>query len=359
MHAASWPGSPRPLSWFNALAGTTFLSKDPARQNRRIRPAALSAVSNGMTITVHTHSVFGHREDDLRISVIIPTYNRPKAVARCLEALSRIRAPEGGFEVIVVNDGGIPPPDAAVLACREGTPVRVRVLDQANRGPAAARNAGADAASGTILAFTDDDCVPRADWLAALDDALLSNSEALVGGHTVNVLTDNPYSAASQALAEFVMAYFDGGARGRFFTSNNVAMAKERFLELGGFDSSFPSAAGEDRDLCDRWSAEGWPSVRVPEAVVDHEHALSPRTFVRQHFNYGRGGRVFRKVRVERGRPVLLDPGFYLASVRHGYRWPRSRGGLVAALTIAAHGAYAGGMAYELLRGTVRAKALA
>lgn len=282
--------------------------------------------------------------------MIIPTYNRPRALAHGLEALSRVRPPEGGFEVIVVNDGGVPPPEATARMCMDGTPSHVRVLNQVNRGPAAARNAGADIASGTVLAFTDDDCTPRAGWLTALDDGIRTSAGALAGGLTINVLADNPYSEASQALAEFVMAYFDGGARGRFFTSNNIAMGRDRFLELGGFDSSFPSAAGEDRDFCDRWSAEGWPSVRVPEAVVDHRHDLSPRAFVRQHFNYGRGGRVFRKVRVERGRPVLLDPGFYLASIRHAYRWPQTRGGFVATLTVAAHASYAFGMAYESLR---------
>jgi GT2 family glycosyltransferase len=229
----------------------------------------------------------------------------------------------------------------------------VQVFDQANRGPAAARNAGAERAAGTYLAFTDDDCAPDPLWLVEFDRALQAEAGALLGGRTVNALPDNRYSTTSQVLVDFVMGYLEMGDHLRFFTSNNIAMPRECFAELGGFDPAFPIAAGEDRDFCDRWLAEDWPMLRVPDAVVGHAHRLSLGRFLRQHFNYGRGGRVFRQVLGARGRPVIVDPGFYTASVWNAFREGGSvlQGGVHAALTVVAHAAYAGGMGYEFVRG--------
>ena len=242
-------------------------------------------------------------------TVIVPTFGRPEPLRGTVAALTRLRPPPGGFEVIVVDDGS----PAALGSVGPG----VRLHRQANAGPAAARNAGARLARGRRLAFTDDDCQPRPDWLACLDAALNhAAANAMAGGATVNALRRNMYSAASQDVVDHLYDTENrqAGSAG-FLASNNLAMPRDRFLDLGGFDQQYRLAAGEDRAFCDAWRGRGWPIVSAPEAVVEHRHRLTLRSFWRQHMNYGRGSRQFHALPAagaER-RAALKTPGYYAA----------------------------------------------
>jgi GT2 family glycosyltransferase len=283
----------------------------------------------------------------VRFSVIVPTYDRPEHIAACVAALRRLERPGGTIEIVLVNDGGAALP-TGISDDSEGCVAPTRA--PAPGGPAPPRNTGARVARGTFLAFTDDDCRPEPGWLTAFDAALRAQPDALAGGRTLNAI-DNAFAEASQLLADFVSSYFDGGGAGRFFTSNNMAVSREQFLASGAFDTSFPFSAGEDRELCDRWSAEGRPSVRVDDAVVRHEHALTPRRFVRQHFTYGRGGAAFRQKRAATDRPVAVEPGFYAKSLAHAWHAsPGMRGALYVGLTMLAHASYAAGLLWESRR---------
>ena len=285
-----------------------------------------------------------------RFTVIVPTFDRPAPLAACVRALRALERPGGTLEIVIVNDGGRPPSADVVPAGETG--LEIRVVEQRNAGPASARNAGAAAARGEWLAFTDDDCLPEPGWLSAFDAALRATPDALAGGRTVNALPDSVFADTSQRLADFVSSYFDGGATGRFFTSNNIAVSRAAFLAAGGFDASFPFSAGEDRELCDRWSAQGRPSITVTGAVVRHAHRLSARRFLRQHFTYGRGAVAFRRVRTESGRPVRIDPAFYARSMAYALRGGIARGTVRALLTALAHTAYAAGLLWESRRAT-------
>lgn len=283
-------------------------------------------------------------------SVIVPTYNRPHQLAHCVDALTRIKPPAGGFEVIVINDGGNQGVDD-VRQATTGAAITIRYAAQQHAGPAAARNTGADMALGMWLAFTDDDCVPSSGWLQAFERAIAAHPDALAGGVVQNAVSDSLFSEASQQLAGFVAGWFDGAARERFFTSNNIAVRRAAFLEAGGFDARFGASAGEDREFCDRWTAQGRESIQVPDAIVDHMHALSLRSFLRQHHGYGRGAQRFRHGRRATGRPIRIDPGFYLASLRHAARArPIARGVALAGCTVLAHTAYAAGLVRESWR---------
>ena len=261
-----------------------------------------------------------------RWSVVVPTFNRPEALRCALAALDRLVAPEGGHEIVVVDDGG-----TADLGFVADHP-QVRLLRQANAGPAAARNAGAAAARGRFLAFTDDDCCPRPDWLVRLAEPLESAPERFVGGVAVNGFTDNRFSAASQMLVDAFTAWENRGTTPRFFASNNIALARDAFLAVGGFDAAFPLAAGEDRAFCEAWGASGRPLVFAPNAVVDHFHDLDLARFWRQQANYGRGAHRLR------GHVRADAPGgkaaTRLAFTAHLLRTPwRTRVGSAAVLT--------------------------
>ena len=256
----------------------------------------------------------------IRFSVVVPTHRRPARLALCLEALTAQTYPPEHYEVIVVEDGG-PDPELAELRRRSFAPLRVSWVPQDHAGPAAARNHGARRAKNGHLAFTDDDCRPRPDWLARLAPRFAAGSGTVVGGHTVNAVDRNAFSAASQALVSYITDY--GQRRGRaFFASNNIALACDAFHGLGGFDATFPIAGGEDRDFCDRALDHGYELIHAPEAVIEHDHHLTLPGFWRQHFAYGRGAYRFHRARAARNpshrspepiRPLeAFDLRFYL-----------------------------------------------
>src|SRR5690242_16282570 len=98
----------------------------------------------------------------MRFSVVVPTYNRPQPLSRCLDALARLYYPREQFEVIVVDDGSTESLAALVKNFQER--LDIRYLREEHAGPGMARNVGAAHARGEYLAFTDDDCAPCPDW---------------------------------------------------------------------------------------------------------------------------------------------------------------------------------------------------
>ncbi|MEO2034332.1 MAG: glycosyltransferase, partial [Planctomycetaceae bacterium] len=203
--------------------------------------------------------------------------------------ISQLDYPRDKFDVIVADDASTTPTPDVVSEFRELLDIHLVVQPRAV-GPAAARNCGARISRREYLAFTDDDCAPRTDWLTRIARCLVQNPDAAVGGRILNGLDENVYSTASQLLIEYIYGYFNKQPHDAvFLTSNNFALAAKAFHEIGGFDTRFPRAAAEDRDFCDRWRHHGGRIIYESEATIRHFHAMSFRSFVRQHFNYGRG----------------------------------------------------------------------
>ena len=259
------------------------------------------------------------------ISIIIPTYERAAQLSDCLGALTTQDYPRECFEVLVVDDGSVASSECSVEPFQHQ--LNVRLLKQRHSGPAAARNYGAAHAKGSFLAFTDDDCEPAPDWLENLAKGFLLFPGCALGGRTVNKLANNPYSAVSQLISDYLYARWNPDPKqAAFLISNNFAVPVKCFQSVGGFDVCWTTAAGEDRDLCDRLIARGYRLIYTPEALVAHAHPLTFRTFWRQHFNYGRGAyrlhqlRARRKMRRFAFEPVL----FYLKMCV--YPFDRTRG---------------------------------
>lgn len=244
-------------------------------------------------------------------SIVIPTYNRPERLKNCLQAIAQLDYPSDRFEVIVVDDGSKLTLDTVVKPLQ--SQMNLTLLRQENAGPAAARNRGAAKAQGEFLAFTDDDCQPTADWLTQFATAFATTPQAMLGGKTINALADNPFSVASQKLIDYLYDYYNP-AKGKdaFFASNNIAMPTNNFRTLNGFDISFPLAAAEDRDFCDRWS-RAYPMVYIPAAKIKHYHKLDLNSFWKQHFGYGRGAFCFHQIRSQRMvKEIEVEPlSFY------------------------------------------------
>jgi GT2 family glycosyltransferase len=288
---------------------------------------------------------------EIRFSIIVPTYNRPERLQGFLNQLVQLDYPSGGFEVVVIDDGS--EPSLAPVVDQFSDRLNVVFLRQNHGGVAKGRHAGAVAARGRFLAFTDDDCLPAKDWLRKLEEALASRPNCAAGGRTVNALPQNDYSSATQALIGYLYNHFNADtARAGFFANNNMAMPRAIYHQIGGLDTTWPMC-GEDRDLCARWVDHGYPMVYVPEAIVHHAHDLSFSRFWRQHFNYGRGAYRFHKTRANRGNGQfkLERAAFYLKLPFAGFKEAGGlRGFRIAALLLVSQLANTAGFVTERIK---------
>ena len=224
------------------------------------------------------------------VSVIVPCYQQPQALALTLAGLETQRFPSGLFEVVVVDDGSEPP-----IAAPSGTPLNLCVVHQPRRGfgLARARNAGARAAAHDILVFLDGDVIPEAGMLAAharwhetFPDALtlgfcsyvpargISAQDIRTRRGTLRELfagrpSDPPWFERHMARTEDFTMYRDDLFRAA--TGHNFAVGRGFFDEIGGFDESFTRYGGEDTEFAYRAQVRGALLVPVRDACGWHQ----------------------------------------------------------------------------------------
>ena len=243
------------------------------------------------------------------VCVVIPTYNRPDRLHACLEALCLQTLPTSQFEVVVVDDGSRDSMLTVVEIFRDC--LNVKLVRQENSGPAKARNHGVKESRADLIAFTDDDCRPRPDWLGSLLETESRYPGAMVGGTTINGLPDKAFSSASQFVLDLVYHHFNSDPLHSYFlTTNNMLCRRSAILEVGGFDVRFSKAA-EDRDFCDRWRSSGRRIVWTKDATIDHFHSQSLTGFIGLHFRYGIGAYEYQAKRRRQGKTMEDDISFH------------------------------------------------
>jgi GT2 family glycosyltransferase len=190
-----------------------------------------------------------------RLSVVIPTRNRHATLVPCLRRLAAGSQTLGAddYEVIVADDGNA---DATRVMLAVEFP-DVIVVAGPRRGPASNRNAGAKAAEGEWLVFTDDDTLPDPRWLEEIVAA--SEGVEVVEGRTT-------CAAGLRSPREHAPINETGG----WWWSCNISFRRDVFDRLGGFDERYEIPHMEDPDLRERARANGIRSRFAPLAVVDH-----------------------------------------------------------------------------------------
>ena len=235
-----------------------------------------------------------------KFSIVIPTYNRPQRLAKCLSSLIDLDYPHEDFEVVIIDDGSPQSLEPVINKFRQ-TKLNLTYLKQKNAGPATARNQGASIAQYSHLVFTDDDCEVDRELLKVFAQVFTNYPDAVLGGYTINKLIDNIYSQTSQDLIDYLYSFYNQNPqRAQFFTSNNFAISASLFRQLKGFDTTFPLAAAEDRELCDRLFQQGYQMIYVSEAKIYHQHNLTLKSFWQQHFNYGQGAKHFNQIKAQK-----------------------------------------------------------
>jgi len=199
--------------------------------------------------------------DDMRASVIVPHYDDLRGLDICLSALAEQTFPRASFEIVVADNNSPQGPQevAKIIAGR------ARLISVAEKGAGPARNGGAAASTGEVLAFLDSDCVPEPQWLTEGLAALASYD--VVGG-SVHVLVDDPERLTPAEAFERIFAfdieqYLE---RKGFVGSGNLFCRRDVFARVGGF----ATAVSEDVDWCHRASAQNFRIGFAPKAAVGH-----------------------------------------------------------------------------------------
>lgn len=214
----------------------------------------------------------------MSVSIIIPTFNGASRIGNCLDALLKQTVGRDA-EILVVNDGSTD--NTADVVAYSG----VRCITQLHSGPAAARNRGTLEARGTIILFTDDDCVPMSDWLTAMTAPFRDSDVVAVKGI---------YRTRQKSMvARFVQIEYEDKYRLManrssidFIDTYSAGFRRDRLLEMNGYDTSFPLACAEDVELSYRMSIRGWTMKFVPAAVVYHTHPDTLRRYLKKKYKF-------------------------------------------------------------------------
>jgi glycosyltransferase involved in cell wall biosynthesis len=274
-------------------------------------------------------------------TVVVPTRDRAEQLGECLAALEGQTVPN--FEIVVVDDAS---QDAAAVAAVVDRASRARVIRGEGRGPAAARNLGVRQALGPVVCLTDDDCRPESGWLAAILARIDAGAD-VVSGPMLTGEAGNVYAVASQTVTNHLSdASFDPAAGTVGFAPTSNVACRAEVLRDEPFDETYPLAAGEDREWCERLARRGVRIARADGARVWHHQRLTVRTFWRQQVRYGMGAHRFHTGPEGQCRPA--PSRFYADLVRTGF----GHGVQVGVLVLVAQLATAVGV----LRGVVAAR---
>ncbi|HZH35468.1 MAG TPA: glycosyltransferase, partial [Pyrinomonadaceae bacterium] len=213
------------------------------------------------------------------VSVVVCSYNGSRTIRDCFEGLSKLDYPN--FEVIVVNDGST---DNTAEIARE---YPFRLINTANNGLSSARNAGMEAATGEIVAYTDDDARPDPHWLQYLAATFLKTNHAGIGGPNIAPLDDGEIAECVANAPGGPIHVLISDTEAEHIPGCNMTFRREVLLAVGGFDVQY-RAAGDDVDLCWRIQEQGWTLGFSPAAMVWHHRRNSILDYWKQQQGYGK-----------------------------------------------------------------------
>ena len=239
--------------------------------------------------------------DIKEVSVVVCTRDRPKQLQQCLRSLSNL-SPQP-TEIIVVDNA--PTTDEVRQFVSQMSDVRY--VRETRPGLSVARNTGIAHSKGQIIAFTDDDVIVHADWIARLQRGFTNPQVMAVTG----LVLPAQLETESQIIFEMDRGYFSWGYRKRTFDRQffqatkhlgvpvwrigagaNMAFRREIFELVGNFDERLGAGASgcsEDSEMWYRILAEGWMCHYEPAAVVFHYHRRELEGFSEQMYQYMRG----------------------------------------------------------------------
>ncbi|MDP4276585.1 MAG: glycosyltransferase [Bacteroidota bacterium] len=246
----------------------------------------------------------------MRLSIIIPVFNRPAEAGELLESLCSQTCSD--FEVIVVEDGSSVTCEKQVQAYESR--LSIRYFMKPNSGPGQSRNYGCEKAEGNYVVFLDSDCVVPPTYVEAVMNRLTTDYVEAFGGPD---RADEQFSVLQKAINYAMTSFFTtGGIRGggekldKFYPrSFNMGYSKTVFEQTHGFSTM---RFGEDIDMSIRILKQGFRTALVKEAFVYHKRRSNLRQFFKQVFNSGIARIVLFKKHPESLKLVHTFPSLFI-----------------------------------------------
>ncbi|RXG15508.1 cellulose synthase/poly-beta-1,6-N-acetylglucosamine synthase-like glycosyltransferase [Leeuwenhoekiella aestuarii] len=221
----------------------------------------------------------------IKLSIIIPVYNRPQEVQELLESFKKQNYAQP-YEIVIVEDGST---KSSEKVCKAFKDLNITYLFKDNSGPGASRNYGMQRALGNYFIILDSDCVLPENYLKLVSDSLNREFIDFFGGPDA---AHKDFTSLQKSINYAMTSLFTtGGIRGRKEgkskfepRSFNMGISKEAFEASGGFGKIHP---GEDPDLSIRLWGLGFDSKLIPEAFVYHKRRISWSKFYIQVKKFG------------------------------------------------------------------------
>lgn len=226
------------------------------------------------------------------VSIIIPHYNQPEALLRCLASLAE-QDFAGSSEILVIDNGSHTRPDPAMLE-----PFGAILLHEGEPGPGPARNLGARTARGELLLFIDADCRAHAHWItAAVEGLSAAASTGVVGGDVQIDFSDVQRPSAMEAY-EAVFAFRQQLyiEQHGYSGTGNLAVRRDVFEKVGPFVGV---AFAEDAEWGRRAAVHGHPATFRPDMIVYHPARrgfAELKTKWQRHIDHGFAGARSKKL---------------------------------------------------------------
>lgn len=237
------------------------------------------------------------------ISIVIPTYNGSQTLPSLLDALLKLEEPEGGYEVIAIDNASTDSTPAILAQYSSRLPLKV--LSETRKGKSFALNTAFEHVAGSYIVFADDDVIPRPDWLRQFLLAAQNHPEAHLFAGQVRHKFEAPPPAWLVKLCEEGLSYggtpisqVDGPVEGGFFKGANFMISRDVLKTVQfsidpafNFGEAGQSVGGEDTDFVIRAIKAGFKARYVSGAVVAHivrKSQVSIGAVAKRYFRIGR-----------------------------------------------------------------------
>jgi len=248
-------------------------------------------------------------------SIIVPTFNRSDEISELLHSFETLEFDRNKFELIIVDDGSTDNTEEIVKNFSAGNDINIKYINQNNKGPGAARNAGMENAKGDFFIFIDSDCTVAENWLQEIDKGITKLSADAYGGPDSCKKSFPPLlKAINYSMTSFITT---GGIRGhkkkklgKFYPrSFNMGLTRELYEKIGGFGSL---RHGQDMEYSNRIIRNGAKIAQIQSAIVFHKRRTSIYKFFKQVFNWGVARINLFKIDKSMLEPVHTLPAFAL-----------------------------------------------
>lgn len=257
----------------------------------------------------------------MRVSIIIPTYNRCESLWRTLESILQQKVGDKLiYEVIVVDNNSSDKTKEVVYSYIPMFDTRLKYIFEPNQGRSYALNSGIKVATGELIAFTDDDCILKNNWLKIISERFCDKEIDYLCGRVIPIFnTSKPRWLDIEKFKHLIVNFdlSDKYIKGTFNKAlggvgANSIFRKKSYDRYGDFKFC---GRLQDADLVNRWKVQGAVIAYDPELIIYHyvtKDKLNKPYFRKWYFIWGINQVYIKKEFYRKSRLFLGVPLWFI-----------------------------------------------